>query len=112
MFQICAVIGAALSLTYLGIVLLYAASPASASDAGRPMQRLGSSSVLRGLGVIVLLGSLGLAMLAGPVGEGILVWLSMAIASCSFVVMAGPLAGPLVPATGLLALGLAALMLA
>lgn len=102
----------AIGLTYLGIMLLYAASPASAADAVRPIRRLGSSGVLRGGGIIVLLGSLGLAVFGGPVGEGLLMWLSMAIASCSFVVIAGPLAGPLVPATGLLALGLAALMLA
>lgn len=98
-----------IGLTYLGIVLLYAASPMSAADAVRPIRRLGSSSVLRGVGSIVLLGSLGLAVLGGPVGEGILVWLATAIASCSFVVIAGPLAGPLVPATGLLALGFSVL---
>ncbi len=102
-------IGPALSLTYLGIVFLYAASPASASDAVRPIRWIGSRAVVRGIGLLVLAGSLGLAMLGGPVGEGLLVWLAMAIASCSFVVMAGPLAAPLVPATALLALGLAVL---
>jgi hypothetical protein len=97
----------ALSLTYLGIVLLYAASPASPPRAARPIQQWGPAGSLRGGGVLVLGGGLGLAVLASSMGEGLLIWLAMAMASCSFVVIAGPLVGPLVPATGLFALGLA-----
>lgn len=99
----------ALSLTYLGTVLLYAASSASPPGAKRPFREWESAQSLRAIGSFILGGGLVVALFAGPIAEGLLIWGSMAMVSCSFVAVAGPFVGPLLPATGLLALAAALL---
>jgi len=102
------VIAATLSLTHLGIVLLYAASPSSPADALGPLRPFVSAGSLRAGGGLVLGTGLVLAVLGEPAGEGILIWCSMAMASCSFAVIAGPLARRLLSGTVLLAIVVAA----
>jgi hypothetical protein len=102
------VIAATLSLTHLGIVLLYAASLSSPADALGPIRSFVSAGSLRTGGGLALGAGLGLAVLGGPVGEGLLVWGAMAMASCSFAVIAGPLARRLLWGTALLAVVVAA----
>lgn len=101
-------VAAALSLTHLGIVLLYAGS-SSAPVADEAIRTLVPVESLRGIGGGVLGAGLVLAVLIGPTGEGVLIWLSMAMASCSFVVITGPLAHRLLSVTALLALVTAAM---
>jgi len=102
------VLTATLGLTHLGIVCLYGAAASSPAHAVEPLRALVPAGPLRGVGVLALGAGLLLAVLGGPVGEGILIWCSMAIASCSFAVIAGPLTRRLLPATALLALAVAA----
>jgi hypothetical protein len=102
------VITAALGLTHLGILCLYAASPSSPVDALGSIRSLVSAGSLRGVGALALGAGLVLAVLGGPVGEGLLVWGAMAMASCSFAVIAGPLARRLLWGTALLAVVVAA----
>jgi hypothetical protein len=102
------VIAATLSLTHLGTVLLYAASPSSPVDALGSIRSFVSAGSLRGVGALALGAGLVLAVLGGPVGEGLLVWGAMAMASCSFAVIAGPLARRLLSGTALLAVVVAA----
>jgi hypothetical protein len=98
-----------LSLTYLGTVFFYAASPSSPPYAVEPIRALVPAGPLRAVGGLVLGAGLVLAVLGGPVAEGLLIWLSMAIASCSFVAITAPLARRLLPATAFLALAAAAM---
>lgn len=100
---------AALSLTHLGVVLLYAAAASPPPHAVEPIRALVTAGPLRALGGLVLGAGLLLAVLGGPVAEGLLIWLSMAIASSSFVAIAAPLARRLLPATAFLALAAAAM---
>jgi hypothetical protein len=94
-------------LTHLGIVCLYGAAASAPAHAVKPLRALVPAGPLRAVGGLVLGAGLLLALLGGPVGEGLLTWCSMAIASCSFAVIAGPLARRLLPATALLALAAA-----
>lgn len=100
---------AALSLTHLGIVLLYAGSSSPPPVAGEAIGTLLPVELLRGIGGGALGAGLVLAVHGGPTGEGVLIWLSMAMASCSFVVITGPLAHRLLSVTALLALVTAAM---
>jgi hypothetical protein len=68
-----------------------------------------SKDALGRSGGLILGGGLGLFLLACPPAEGLLTGLSMTMASCSFVVIAGPFVGSFLPATGLLALFVAAI---
>lgn len=99
----------ALSVTYLGAALCYTASSKSVSGAGTPILDGTSPWRLR-VGGIALLG-LGLVLFGtrGPVGEGILVWLSMGMASFSLLVVTAPLVDRFVPTTSALALVIAVL---
>jgi len=102
------VLAATLGLTHLGIVCLYAAAASPPAHAVAPIRALVPTGPLRAVGGLVLGAALLLAVLGGPVGEGILIWCSTAIASCSFAVIAGPLTRRLLPATALLAVVVAA----
>jgi len=102
------VLAAALGLTHLGIVCLYAAAASPPAHAVEPIRALVPAGPLRGVGALAPGAGLLLAVLGGPVGEGVLIWCSMVIASCSFAVIAGPLTHRLLPATALLALAGAA----
>ncbi|WP_103018892.1 hypothetical protein [Salinibacter altiplanensis] len=91
---------AALGLTYLGVALLYAASPTTGAA---PM--LGTAKWSRLGGVVALVMGLGGSTGAGSVETGILIWLSTGMASGSLLVIAGPLVDRFVPTTGFLAFG-------
>jgi len=84
-----------LSCTYLGAALCYAASPSTAE----PMKENMPARWLRAAGLGLLGLGLGMAMMSGPVGEGILVWLSAAMAAASLLVIAAPLVDRFVPVT-------------
>ena len=98
-------VSTSLSITYLGAVLCYVASPASA--VGRQLREAVASRWLRPSGCGLLVLSFGLGMVAFPVSTGILVWLSMSMTAFSVLVIAGPLVDRFVPITSALALVLA-----
>lgn len=97
----------ALSLTYLGAALCYAASPKSASAVDAALPPPFSPRVLRLTGAALLGTGLALSIVRGPVGAGLLLWLSMAMAAWSLLVIAAPLVDRFVPATGALAFAIA-----
>ena len=84
-----------LSCTYLGTALCYAASPSTAPTMGATVPE----RWLRAGGLALLGLGLGLAVMGGPTGEGILVWLSAAMAASSLLVIAVPLVDRFVPVT-------------
>ncbi|MCS3861547.1 putative lipid-binding transport protein (Tim44 family) [Salinibacter ruber] len=93
-----------LGLTYLGVLLFYAASPTTGAApilGSRRWGRLGGGLIL-GVG-------LGCSTGVTSVETGMLIWLSMGIAAGSLLAIAGPLVDRFVPTTGLLAFGSALL---
>lgn len=99
----------ALSITYLGAVLCYVASPKSASGASASIRDAESPGLLRVGGVVLLGLGLGLSAARGPVGEGILVWLSMGMLAFSLLVIAAPFINRFIPVSSGLALLIAVL---
>lgn len=97
----------ALGLTYLGVVLCYAASPSAACVGGGPLPDTLPRRLVRMGGWAVLGLGLSLSVAGGPVAEGVLVWLSMGMLACTLVVIAAPLVARFVPVTGAIALAVA-----
>lgn len=102
-------IATTISLTYLGAVLCYVASPTSASGMVPPILDETSPRVLRAGGMALLGLGLVLCVTQGPVGEGILVWLSMGMAAASLLVIAAPLVDRFVLVSTVLAFATAVL---
>lgn len=96
-----------IGLTYLGTACCYVASPSSGPSP------LGVEDVLlrwgRSGGLLLLVLGLGTAVASHPVGEGLLVWGAIAMASCSVLVIVAPLLDRFVTASGTLALALTVL---
>ncbi len=92
-----------LGCTYLGAALCYVASSSSAPDAGAWMRAIVSPVWLRTVGLLLMTVGLSIAVGTRPLGEGVLVWLSMAMGTCSLLVVAAPLVTRFVPVTGTLA---------
>lgn len=98
------------SVTYLGVLLCYAASTRSSASSNAAARRaLGGPRVLRGAGGALLGLGVVLAAAVWPLGEALLVWLSAAMLAASVTVIAAPLLGRFVPASGALA-GIAAVL--
>ncbi|WP_263790425.1 hypothetical protein [Salinibacter sp.] len=95
---------ATLGLTYLGVLLFYAASPTTGAA---PI--LESTRWSRFGGLLVLGVGLGCSTGITSIETGILIWLSTGMAAGSLLAIAGPLVDRVVPTTGLLAFGSALL---
>ncbi|MFP4229492.1 MAG: hypothetical protein ACLFTE_11790 [Salinivenus sp.] len=92
-----------LGCTYLGAALCYVGASSSTPAVGAAMRAAVSPVWVRAGGFLLLAVGLVIAVGTRPVAEGILVWLSMAIATCSLLVVAAPLVDRFVPVTAVLA---------